>query len=142
VGFKNSGNDHATSLTIRDQLPINVIFNRLTDIIQLPTGVTVQSYDPITRNIVFAVNNNIVEVGDTEQTIIFRVRVVPDCNMLDEACSNSIDNSAYATYRGQTNTSFQISDDPSINSIASCILVPKATNFLVGIDGCRFTENV
>jgi gliding motility-associated-like protein len=142
VGFQNKGNDNATSLTIRDQLPINVIFNYPSDIIQLPTGVSVQSYDPVTRNIVFSVNNNILEVGDPVQTIIFRVRVVPDCSMLDEACSNSIDNSAYATYRGQANTTFQISDDPSVNINTGCILVPKATNFLVGIDGCRFTENV
>ncbi|MFG6079020.1 hypothetical protein, partial [Erwinia sp. OPT-41] len=27
IGFKNTGNDNATSFTIRDQLPINIIFN-------------------------------------------------------------------------------------------------------------------
>ncbi|EJL59078.1 hypothetical protein, partial [Flavobacterium sp. CF136] len=142
IGFKNTGNDNATSFTIRDQLPINIVFNYPGDIVSLPAGVTIQSYDAATRNIVFAVNNSIVEVGDPEKIISFKVQVVPDCSMLSEACSNSIDNSAYATYRGQQNTSFVISDDPSVNINTGCILVPKATNFLVGIDGCKFTANV
>ena len=142
IGFKNTGNDNATSFTIRDQLPINIIFNYPADIVSLPAGVTVQSYNPTTRNIVFAINNNIVKVGDPEKIISFKVQVVPDCHMLSEACSNSIDNSAYATYKGTQNTSFTISDDPSVNTNTGCILIPKATNFLVGVDGCKFTENV
>ncbi|WP_456315732.1 hypothetical protein, partial [Pseudomonas shirazensis] len=142
IGFKNTGNDNATSFTIRDQLPINIIFNYPGDIVSLPTGVTIQSYNATTRNIVFAINNNIVKVGDPEKIISFKVQVVPDCKMLSEACSNSIDNSAYATYKGTQNTNFQISDDPSVNTNTGCILVPKATNFLVGVDGCRYTENV
>lgn len=142
IGFKNTGNDNATSFTIRDQLPINIIFNYPADIVSLPAGVTVQSYDPATRNIVFAVNNNIVKVGDPEKIISFKVQVVPDCDMLSEACSNSIDNSAYATYKGEQNKTFTISDDPSVNINTGCILVPKSTNFLVGIDGCKFIKNV
>ena len=142
IGFKNTGNDNATSFTIRDQLPINIIFNYPTDIVSLPSGVTIQSYNPTTRNIVFAVDNNVVKVGDPEKIISFKVQVVPDCHMLSEACSNSIDNSAYATYKGTQNTTFTISDDPSVNTNTGCILVPKATNFLVGVDGCKFTENV
>ncbi|WP_406844828.1 T9SS type B sorting domain-containing protein [Flavobacterium soyae] len=142
IGFKNTGNDNATEFTIRDQLPINIIFNYPADIVSLPTGVTVQSYNAATRNIVFAVNNNVVKVGDPEKIISFKVQVVPDCQSLSEACSNSIDNSAYATYKGQQNTSFIISDDPSVNTNTGCILVPKATNFLVGVDGCKYTSNV
>ncbi|MDR7211318.1 T9SS type B sorting domain-containing protein [Flavobacterium piscis] len=142
IGFRNTGNDNATSFTIRDQLPINIIFNYPGDIVSLPTGVTIQSYDATTRNIVFAIDNNVVKVGDPEKIISFKVQVVPDCHMLSEACSNSIDNSAYATYRGTQNTTFIISDDPSVNVNTGCILIPKATNFLVGIDGCKFEENV
>ncbi|MBO9582939.1 MAG: T9SS type B sorting domain-containing protein [Flavobacterium sp.] len=142
IGFKNTGNDNATSFTIRDQLPINIIFNYPTDILPLPAGVSIQSYDAATRNIVFKVNNSVVKVGDPEKIISFKVQVVPDCHMLSEACSNSIDNSAYATYKGTQNTSFTISDDPSVNTNTGCILVPKATNFLVGVDGCKYTDNV
>lgn len=138
IGFKNTGNDDATSFTIRDQLPINIIFNYPTDLLPLPDGVTVKSWNPTTRSIVFDVRSDIVKVGLTEKTIKFKVQVIPDCTMLDEACSNSIDNSAYATYKGSQNTSFTISDDPSVDTNTGCILVPKATNFLVGVEGCQY----
>jgi gliding motility-associated-like protein len=144
IGFENTGNDDATSFTIRDQLPINIIFNYPADLNTLPTGVTVQSYNPATRNIVFNIANSLVRSGlNKKNTVIsFKVQVVPDCSMLSEACSNSIDNSAYATYKGITNSTFTISDDPSVNTNTGCILVPKATNFLVGVDGCKFSSNV
>ncbi|OXA94724.1 gliding motility-associated C-terminal domain-containing protein [Flavobacterium hercynium] len=143
IGFKNTGNDDARGLTIRDQLPINIIFNYPADLNPLPAGVTVQSYNPTTRSIVFAVDNSLVKANTLSEKIIsFKVKVVPDCNSLSEACSNSIDNSAYATYRGTLNTDFQISDDPSVNTNTGCILTPKATNFLVGVDGCKYTANV
>ncbi|MCP2026364.1 gliding motility-associated-like protein [Flavobacterium sp. HSC-32F16] len=140
IGFRNTGNDDATSFTIRDQMPINIIFNYPTDLLPLPDGVTVKSWDPATRNIVFNVRNDLVKVGLSEKTIKFKVQVIPDCTMLDEACSNSIDNSAYATYKGTQNTSFTITDDPSVDTNTGCILVPKATNFLVGVDGCQYNR--
>ncbi len=143
IGFKNTGNDDARGLTIRDQLPINIIFNYPADLNPLPAGVTVQSYDPITRSIVFRVDDSVVKANTlSEKVISFKVQVVPDCNSLSEACSNSIDNSAYSTYRGTLNTDFLISDDPSVNTNTGCILTPKATNFLVGVDGCKYTESI
>ncbi|WP_374174434.1 T9SS type B sorting domain-containing protein [Flavobacterium tructae] len=143
IGIRNSGNDDAKSLTIRDQLPINIIFNYPGDLNPLPAGVSVQSYDPATRSIVFKVDDSVVKANTlTEKVISFKVKVVPDCNSLSEACSNSIDNSAYATYKGTLNPDFQISDDPSVNTNTGCILTPKATNFLVGVDGCKYTANV
>ncbi len=140
VTLQNTGNDDATQLTIRDQLPINVIFNPATDLNTLPAGITVQSYNAATRDIVFKIDDNIVKKGSSLKTISFKVKVVPDCNSLSEACSNSIDNSAYATYKGKENTTFTISDDPSVNTNTGCLLTPKATNFLVGIDNCKFTK--
>ncbi|MFH7016147.1 T9SS type B sorting domain-containing protein [Flavobacterium sp. FlaQc-47] len=140
IGFKNTGNDDAKGLTIRDQLPINIIFNYPTDINPLPAGVTIQSYDPATRSIVFKIDDSVVKANSiSDKVISFKVKVVPDCNSLSEACSNSIDNSAYATYKGTLNPDFQISDDPSVNTNTGCILTPKATNFLVGVDGCKYT---
>ncbi|KQO29641.1 hypothetical protein ASF10_03800 [Flavobacterium sp. Leaf82] len=140
IGFKNTGNDDAKSLTIRDQLPINIIFNYPTDINPLPAGVSIQSYDPATRSIVFKIDDSVVKANSlSDKVISFKVKVVPDCNSLSEACSNSIDNSAYATYKGTLNPDFQISDDPSVNTNTGCILTPKATNFLVGVDGCKYT---
>ncbi|SFC53771.1 T9SS type B sorting domain-containing protein [Flavobacterium phragmitis] len=143
IGFRNTGNDDATDFTIRDQLPINVIFNYPGDMV-LPAGVRVKSWTPATRNIVFEVTDaNLLKAGRlTETKIELKVQVIPDCTMLDEACSDSIDNSAYATYKGTQNTTFTISDDPSVNTNTGCILVPKATNFLVGVAGCRYNRNV
>ncbi|PWK02419.1 gliding motility-associated-like protein [Flavobacterium araucananum] len=143
IGFKNTGNDDAKSLTIRDQLPINIIFNYPADLNPLPAGVSIQSYDPVTRSIVFKIDDSVVKANTiTDKVISFKVKVVPDCNSLSEACSNSIDNSAYATYKGTLNPDFQISDDPSVNTNTGCILTPKATNFLVGVDGCKYTASV
>ena len=141
VGVQNTGNDDARGLTIRDVLPINTIFN-VADL-DLPAGVTLASYDAGTRSVVFNVNNNLVRASSPIVTQIkIPVQVVPDCRSLSEACSNSINNFAYATYRGSLNPDFRISDDPSVNTNTGCLLTPQATNFLVGIDGCKFTENI
>ncbi|MBE0392147.1 T9SS type B sorting domain-containing protein [Flavobacterium sp. PL002] len=141
VGFQNTGNDDAKGLTIRDVLPINTIFN-VADLV-LPAGVTLKSYNAATREIILNVANYLVKAGSANKPEIkIPVQVVPDCRSLSEACSNSIDNSAYATYKGSLNPDFLISDDPSVNTNTGCLLTPKATNFLVGIDGCKFTENV
>ncbi|WP_281322979.1 T9SS type B sorting domain-containing protein [Flavobacterium aestivum] len=141
IGFQNVGNDDAKSLTIRDVLPINIIFNYPADLTALPTGVTVKSYNAATREIIFDIDKSVVEVGDAALEIRFKVKVVPSCNMLSDACSNSIDNTAYATYKGTLNPDFILTDDPSANTNTGCLLVKKATNFLVGIDDCKFTKN-
>tara|TARA_R110002050_G_scaffold300619_1_gene470942 strand:+ start:15992 stop:32578 length:16587 start_codon:yes stop_codon:yes gene_type:complete len=139
IGFQNTGNDDATQFTIKDVLPINVIFNYPADMGILPPGVTVQSYNPVTREIIFLIDDSVVEVNDPVLEIRFKVQVVPSCNMLSDACSNSIDNQAYATYKGNENPSYTITDDPSLNTNTGCLLVPKATNFLVGVDDCLYT---
>lgn len=141
IGFQNVGNDDATSLTIRDILPINIIFNYPADLMALPTGVTVKNYNAATREIIFNVDNSVVQVGDAALEIRFKVQVVTECNMLSDACSNSIDNVAYATYKGTLNPDFVLTDDPSANTNTGCLFVKKATNFLVGIDDCKFTKN-
>ncbi|TBN04664.1 T9SS type B sorting domain-containing protein [Hyunsoonleella flava] len=141
IGFENTGNDDATNLTIRDILPTNIVFNYPADIVSLPTGVTVQSYNASTREIVFSVDRSIVEQNDPVQSIRFRVTVVSDCSLLTDACSNVIDNQAYATYQGTINPNFTISDDPSYNSNTGCLITPRATNFLADLN-CTFDENV
>jgi len=148
INIQNVGNDDATSLVITDQLPINVIFDQTKDLLPLPKGIVVKTpYNPVTRKIVFEVTDPklITKNNPTVSTIAFKVQVVPDCHALSEACSNSIDNQAFATYRGKENTSFAIDEtDPqgSVNSTEGCAVTPKATNFLVGVDGCEYTENV
>ncbi|WP_299381653.1 T9SS type B sorting domain-containing protein [uncultured Lacinutrix sp.] len=139
IGFQNIGNDNATNFQIKDILPVNIIFNYPTDLV-LPPGVTVASYNVITREIVFDIENYLVEENDPLYEIRIEVQVVDNCNELADACSNIINNQAFATYSGFFNPSFQITDDPSLNSNTGCLLTPQATNFLADLD-CEFSQN-
>jgi large repetitive protein len=140
IGFQNTGNDNATNFQIRDILPINIIYNHPTDLV-LPPGVTVASYDPDTRELVFNIDNSLVEENDPVYEIRIEVQVVDNCNQLADACSNIINNQAYATYNGFFNPTFQITDDPSLNSNTGCLFTPQATNFLTDLD-CEFTTDI
>ncbi len=141
IGFQNTGNDDATNLTIRDVLPINIDFNYPADLEALPPGVTVQSYNPLTRELIFNVDDSVVEENDPVQEIRFKVSVVSSCSLLDDACSNVISNQAYVTYNGTINSTFAITDDPSLSANTGCLITPAATNFLADLN-CTFEEEV
>ncbi|SHI40602.1 T9SS type B sorting domain-containing protein [Flavobacterium terrae] len=140
IGFQNIGNDDAQNFTIRDVLPVNVTFDQLTTAGALPAGVTIQSYNAATREVVFAINNSLVNQNDPRVEIRLRVKVVCSCLEMDDACSNLIQNQAYATYQGVLNTA-QITDDPSLSAFLACNLGdPSPSNFLVNLDNCNFTR--
>lgn len=139
IGFQNTGNDDATNLTIRDILPINIIYNHPTDLV-LPTGVTVVSYDATTRELVLAIDDSLVQENDPVYEIRIEVQVVDECNQLADSCSNIINNQAFATYQGTINPDFTITDDPSVNSNTGCLITPQATNFLANLD-CTFEQS-
>jgi gliding motility-associated-like protein/uncharacterized repeat protein (TIGR01451 family) len=141
IGFQNTGNDNATNITIRDVLPTNIIFNYPADIVSLPAGVTVDSYNPTTKEIVFRIDESLVEENDPVSEIRFKVTVVESCSLLSDACSNIISNQAFTTYYGTLNPTFQITDDPSLSSNTGCLLTPAATNFLADLN-CTFSEEV
>ena len=140
LSFQNVGNDHATELIIRDILPKNIVFNYPQDLVGIPLGVT-HTYDETTKELIFKVDKSIVEINDPIQKIRFKVTVVKTCSLLNDACSNMITNQAFTTYNGTKNPGFTISDDPSFNSNAGCLLTPGATNFLADIN-CDFEETV
>ncbi|WP_191963434.1 T9SS type B sorting domain-containing protein [Pseudotamlana haliotis] len=148
ISIENIGNDDATGLTIRDELPINVNFNYPDDIEFVTPGIT-HTYDSDTGELVFTVPDHLVtkKEGPTDidiSEIIFNVKVVNSCNELSDACSNIIRNQAYATYYGVTNDTYEITDEPSYeyNEDNNCLLAPQATNFLANIDNCTFEEDV
>lgn len=141
ISFQNTGNDDARNLTIRDVLPINTIFDYPAGL-DLPAGVNNVSYDPTTRELVLSVDDYLVEENDPVVEFRIRAHVVDDCNGLDDACSNLIQNQAFASYIGTINPDFIITDDPSVSSNTGCLLVPQATNFLADIEACEFQENV
>ncbi|MBO3117806.1 T9SS type B sorting domain-containing protein [Winogradskyella sp. DF17] len=141
IGFQNTGNDDAINFTIRDVLPINTILDYPTGL-TLPSGVTVQSYDPVTRELVFEIDDSLVEEFDPAYEIRIQVTVVESCQQLVDVCSDLIQNQAFATYSSETNPSFIITDDPSYSNNTGCLLSPQTTNFLADLDDCIFQETV
>ena len=138
IGFQNTGNDDATNFQIRDILPINIVFNYPTDLV-LPAGVTVASYNPATREIIFNIEDYLVEENDPVYEIRIEAMTVDDCSELDDACSNVITNQAFATYEAVTSPDFVITDDPSISTNTGCLITPQATNFFTDLD-CAFIQ--
>ncbi|PBJ12757.1 T9SS type B sorting domain-containing protein [Flavobacterium sp. ACN6] len=145
IGFKNQGNDNAKDFTITDILPKNVIFNPATDIFPLQPGINFESYDAATRTLKFKVDNALVVKSGGTYSFKFRVRVISDCNELEDACSNVIKNTALSTYYGDenpTNNGLPYGDS-SYSFNTGCIIGdPTSTNFLVGVDECRFNKEV
>ena len=141
IGFQNTGNDNAINFTIRDILPINTILDYPTGI-TLPPGVSISSYDPATRELVFAIDDNLVEEFDPAYEIRIQVTVVESCQQLIDVCSDLIQNQAFATYSSETNPSFLITDDPSYSTNTGCLITPQTTNFLADLDDCVFSEIV
>ncbi|GAA3628417.1 T9SS type B sorting domain-containing protein [Flavivirga jejuensis] len=141
LGIQNTGNDNATEATIRDVLPRNIDFDYPADIGLLPSGVTVQSYDAATRELIFAIDDSVVEEFDPMFEIRFKVTVVRECSLLNNACDNIVSNQAFSKYKGTLNQDFTISDDPSYSANTGCLITPAATNFLADID-CTFEEDV
>ncbi|WP_115462918.1 T9SS type B sorting domain-containing protein [Winogradskyella aurantiaca] len=141
ISFQNVGNDNATNFQIRDILPINIIYDHPNDLV-LPDGVTVSSYNPVTRELIFAIDDSLVEENDPLYSIRIEAQTVETCQQLADACSNIINNQAFATYNGFYNPNFQITDDPSLNSNTGCLISPQATNFLADLDDCVFSEEI
>jgi gliding motility-associated-like protein len=142
ISYRNVGNDNVTNFTIKDVLPINVTFNPATDIDYTNAGgATLQSYDPLTRTLIFKIPDTSVLVNGGLYTIRLNVRVATDCNSLDTACSNEIKNQAFATYQGVINPKV-VQEEGSFASTACKLGSPESTNFLVDISKCKFTQNV
>ncbi|ELY2018808.1 hypothetical protein SL053_002743, partial [Flavobacterium psychrophilum] len=140
ISFQNIGNDDAVNFTIRDVLPKNITFNPAT--LVLPPGILVQSYNPVTRVIIFTVANNLVKSLAQSQTITIPVKVVCTCLELDDACSNLIQNQAFASYDGALSGT-HVQDSPSLSAFDPCNLgVPNATNTLINLDVCNFSQDV
>ncbi|CAN1488082.1 Gliding motility-associated, C-terminal domain [Flavobacteriaceae bacterium] len=139
IGFKNVGNDDADSFTIKDILPVNILFDPNNVVVPNGSGITF-TYTPATRTIIFNIPNNLVTINGNQWIIKFGVQVVPNCNDLSDACADQVKNQAFGTYKGVTNPTV-ITDDPSISVFGSCNLAtPSATNFLVGLNGCKYTK--
>ncbi|NER17431.1 T9SS type B sorting domain-containing protein [Spongiivirga citrea] len=149
LAFQNLGNDSATNYVITDNLPINTIFDPATAIITSnPPGLIGPStdgttdliewtYDDISRQIIFNVDESLVTTGGAQYEINFQVQVVPDCFTIVDACNNVIQNTAFSSYQGVISGN-TITDDPSFNSIDACNFgISGSTNFLTDLDDCN-----
>ncbi|TGD59683.1 T9SS type A sorting domain-containing protein [Flavobacterium humi] len=138
IGFENIGNDNATSFTIKDILPGNVLFNPA-DLI-LPPGVS-YTYNAATRMLLFTIDNSLVETGDPRIEIIVKVTMYPSCNDYISSCSSFVQNQAFSTYSG-TLSSNVFSDEGSTAVFESCNTAPVTpTIFTINLNSCNFTTN-
>jgi gliding motility-associated-like protein len=141
ISFQNKGNDDAVNFTITDILPNNIIFDETKDILPLPAGVTVASYNKATRTIVFNISPDLVKAKGGIYTIKFRVKTIKDCESLTDACSNAIKNTAISKYKGTINQADF--EEGSLASDEGCTVgEPSATNFLIGLDKCKFEQTL
>lgn len=139
IGFQNIGNENVTSLTIRANIPQNIITNP-SDLI-LPSGVS-YSYNPVTSSYIFTIPNNLVEVGDPAYYIQIKERIPSTCENFTTACSSTIQNQAYATYSGSINVSSHV-DEPSYSSLDVCgVGSATPSTFGVSLTGCDFTKEI
>ncbi|WP_186525838.1 T9SS type B sorting domain-containing protein [Seonamhaeicola sediminis] len=139
ITYQSVGNDNVTQFTIKDILPDNIIFDPTTDIdLSNAGGATLQSWDPVTRELIFSIPDGSVEVDDPAFTIRIAIQVVPNCYDLSQACSNEIKNQAFATYRGVINPT--IIEEEGSFATEECLGVPGSTNFIVDISNCDFAR--
>ena len=139
--FWNRGNDDATNYTIRDVLPNNVSLENV-DLSGAPgTIMTANGANP--SEITFSIPDNLVTQAGSTYEIRIQVKVSDNCQDFVQACSATIDNTAYSTYQGVTSNQI-ISDDPSVSNVNSCgIATMGATNFLLDdLTNCSFEKEV
>jgi uncharacterized repeat protein (TIGR01451 family) len=138
ITFDNEGNDDAKNLVITDILPVNTHFDSI-DLTNVP-GNTGYTYNAGTGTITIPIPNNLVLKGtnSSPRQIKIRVKVADSCNDLVDHCSNRIENLAYATYSGVTNTNV-ITDNPSVAGVDVCGLpLTGPANFLVDVANCVY----
>src|SRR5690606_8336649 len=142
LSFDNIGNDNGTNFTLKDVLPSNVDFLSA----ELPPSIggnqIQQSYNEDTHELIFTIPDIYIEKVRDAYTININVRVQPDCDKLRDACSNIIQNQAFATYQGVLNDNL-ISDDPSVSGFDACnFAIPGSTNFLPNLEDCNFSREI
>src|SRR5690606_7552942 len=100
------------------------------------------SYNEDTHELIFTIPDIYIEKVRDAYTININVRVQPDCDKLRDACSNIIQNQAFATYQGVLNDNL-ISDDPSVSGFDACnFAIPGSTNFLPNLEDCNFSREI
>ncbi|GGG49666.1 hypothetical protein GCM10011414_19340 [Croceivirga lutea] len=100
--FQNTGDDDATNFSIRNILPQNLTVDAI-DITDAP-GV-ISNHDIATSTINFDIPDALVTVGNPVYIIRIQVTLSSNCADFVNACSSELNNEAYITYQGVSNTS-------------------------------------
>lgn len=139
--FQNTGNDNVTGFSIRDVLPSNVSVDNV-DLSGASNTVT-YNHDPVSNIITFQIPDNLVEVNDPKYTIRITVTLSSNCSEFVNACSDTIENFAYSTYQGVTNTN-TYSDEPGSTLTPTCSSTTSvATNSLLNdLENCNIARTV
>ncbi|TYP76895.1 T9SS type B sorting domain-containing protein [Aquimarina intermedia] len=138
--IQNVGNEDLVdgSVVVRDILPANTDLVGVQDA-TLPPGVTYTFPSP--GIVDFNIPADLVEAGinglpgDLPIHIRFRARLVNSCEDLRDACSNTIQNSALATFTGAISGATRTNNSSSV--IGACGNTDgEATNFLANVPAC------
>jgi gliding motility-associated-like protein/uncharacterized repeat protein (TIGR01451 family) len=138
--FQNTGDDGATNYSIRNILPNNVTL----DNIDVSNAIgTTSNYDPNTREIIFTVPDNLVNIGDPEYKILITVTLSLNCSDFVDACSSELQNLAFSTYQGVTNSK-TFTDENNSNATTGCPVTPNvaSNSILNDISNCNQARTV
>jgi large repetitive protein len=149
--FKNIGNDNAAFTEIRDILPLNTsLIGTTPPPPGLPSGINISGVTGLTpamvtvdgREIIFRIPNDRVIKNGPDNIIRITVKIAETCNELSTACSNIVQNQAFASYRGVDNPE-PVTDDPSLSGVNACGFgEPSPTNFLADLEKCKFEKDI
>jgi len=115
---QNSGNDDAQNVLFTAVLPLQV---SLASAPSLPSGVS-YNYDDPARELTFAIEDGLVDVGDAAIDIEFELEINDECYFLEDNCDLSFDIQFTATYNGIINPEQQ--STLSSSDITSCDALP------------------
>ncbi len=97
--IENTGNDNALNVTLTTTIPPQVTLQTITN---LPNGIT-HTYDNLTRELVFLVDNGMMDVSDSAIDINIELQINDECYFLEDDCDLNIDLQFSATYIGEAN---------------------------------------
>jgi gliding motility-associated-like protein/uncharacterized repeat protein (TIGR01451 family) len=101
--IENNGNDDAVNVQIATTVPEEIDFTPGI----LPSGVTF-TYDSTTRELIFFVADDLVDIGSPPLNIDFEFTVKDQCYFLEESCSDQFELQFEATYNGVLNPNEQL----------------------------------
>jgi len=118
LDIQNSGNDDAENVEISTIIPNQVSFIPPTN---LPDGVT-YTYDSVTRELTFFVENSYMEIGDPVIDLNFDIEVNDACYFLEDNCDLDYQLQFTSTYTGLLNGDTQ--NTVSTSDVNSCEDLP------------------